>query len=474
MYGQDVNHQNPTVRAILLEMQRRKANTGIDGIRIDGAQDFKFFNPFSGEVEYDDQYLSDMAEVIQDINGNPRRLFTIYEDGRPWPAAGWEEISTYRDIVQYKPDAFQWGPLIFAHNTPSLKGFWNRKWRRVGEVMQVGANWITGCGNHDTLRRGTQVDTSLDINWNLGDSLVDVLNNAYDNPAISLMVYGFSPGVPMDFINCTMRAPWGFLRNTDDRYGVKVVSEEAGGFLDWQIIPETYKDPEVFPRLKAMGFAKLGELRQFVTGLYDAIEETNYDLDEVAQICQRHLGAEADKEEVKAEAKQRKSASELQKLNQPDKSQILMELDVQKLKDFAKAFMEDAHDISNVWLQEGVLNSEQTAFNLALRRFRLVNSWLGHNLEGLDRFNRIHEESCTAFYGLRTAPASEEQVSEPQQIAMVTHMGGDPLTVTLGDWLQIDLEEWRIAIASPGLAIDDLKSFELRDSEAVLLERITS
>ena len=430
MYGQDVNHQNPTVRAILLEMQRRKNNTGVDGIRVDGAQDFKFFNPLSGRVEYDDNYLNDMAEVLQDVGDHERRLFAIFEDGRPWPAEGWEEISTYRDIVEFRPDAFQWGPLIFAHNTPSLRQFWDRKWRRVVEQTQVGANWITGCGNHDTLRRGTQVDPELDINWNLGKGLPEVLNNAYDNPAIALFTYGFSPGLPMDFINCTMRAPWGFLRNTDDRYGVKVVAEEAGGFLDWQIIPETYDWPELFPRLKAMGFAKLGELRQFVRGLYDAIEETDYDLEEVAKLCQEFIVADPESETVKEKAKGRKSAQELQKLNVPEKSEILTKLDVGKLKDFAKNFMEDAHEMCNVWLQQDVIDPEQVAFNLALRRFRRANPWLHQNLSNLDRFNRINTENQTVFYGMRTAPTEEGQTAQ-HQVAMVSHMGGDPLTVTL-------------------------------------------
>ena len=44
MYGQDLNHQLPMPRAILLEMQRRKINTGADGIRIDGGQDFRSVN----------------------------------------------------------------------------------------------------------------------------------------------------------------------------------------------------------------------------------------------------------------------------------------------------------------------------------------------------------------------------------------------------------------------------------------------
>lgn len=475
MYGQDVNHQNPTVRAILLEMQRRKNNTGADGIRVDGAQDFKFFNPLSGRVEYDNNYLDDMAEVIQEIEDSKRHLFAIFEDGRPWPADGWEEISTYRDIIEFKPDTFQWGPLIFAHNTPTLRHFWDKKWRRVTEQMQMGENWITGCGNHDTLRRGTQVDPDLEVNWNLGSGLPEVLNNAYDNAAITLMTYGFSPGLPMDFINCTMRAPWGFLRNTDDRYGVKVVAEEAGGFLDWQVIPENYHWPELFPRLKAMGFTKLGELRQFVRGLYDALEETNYDLNEVVHLCQEFIGPEADSEPARDEAKKRKSAKELQKLNVPDKSTILTQLDVDNLKVFAKNFMEDAYEICNVWLQQDVIDPKQVAFNLALRRFRKANPWLRKNLSNLDRFNRISTNDQTVFYGLRTAPAKQGQTSK-QQIAMVAHMGGDPLTITLGDWLQIDLEEWKVTLSSPTVQLKDTtqilpQSFELTDGQAVLLEK---
>lgn len=471
MYGQDVNHQNPVVRAILLEMQRRKNDTGIDGIRVDGAQDFKFFNPLSGRVEYDDQYLKAMAEVVQQIGDTQRRLFAIFEDGRPWPAEGWEEISTYRDIIEFQPDAFQWGPLIFAHNTPSLRGFWDKKWRRVTEQTQLGANWITGCGNHDTLRRGTQVDPELPINWNLGEGLPEVLNNAYDNPAISLFTYGFSPGLPMDFINCTMQAPWGFLRNTDDRYGVKVVAEEAGGFLDWQIIPETYNWPELFPRLKAMGFSKLGELRQFVRGLYNAIEETDYDLEEVASLCHRFINVAPDSEEIKTEKDNRKSAKELSKLNVPERSSVLHNLDVGLLKEFAKAFMEDAHEMCNVWLQEDVVNPERAQFNLSLRRFRHANPWLRDNLSGTDRFNRLSEEDYTVFYGLRRPP-KEIRTEDDYAIAIVTHMGGKPLEITLSDWLQINPDEWRVAVASPGVAIEDAKLFTLSDSQAVLLEKV--
>ena len=124
MYGQKIEHQNPNVRAILLEMQRRKMNTGADALRIDGGQDFQFFNPLSGEVEYDDEYLKAMADIPQEI----QRISTIplphlRKMDAPWPNPGWEEIATYRDVLEYLPHTVQWGPLIFAHNKPTVKNF---------------------------------------------------------------------------------------------------------------------------------------------------------------------------------------------------------------------------------------------------------------------------------------------------------------------------------------------------------------
>jgi hypothetical protein len=250
------------------------------------------------------------------------------------------------------------------------------------------------------------------------------------------------------------------------------VAEEAGGFLDWQIIPETYDWPQLFPRLKAMGFTKLGELRQFVRGLYDAIAETDYDLEEVAHLCQKYIAADTDPDGEAANHQPRKSVQELKKLNVPDKSEILTKLDVGKLKEFARNFMEDAHEMCNVWLQEAVLDADQVAFNLALRCFRRAHPWLQENLSNLDRFNRISTDEQTVFYGLRTAPTG----TPAPQIAMVAHMGGAPLTVTLGDWLQINLTDWRGVIASPGLDLEDVNAiptaFELQDSQALLLERV--
>ncbi|MBE9127352.1 MULTISPECIES: glucosylglycerol hydrolase [unclassified Coleofasciculus] len=459
MYGQDLNHQLPTVRAIFLEMQRRKLNTGADGIRIDGGQDFRFFNPLSGLVEYDDAYLLAMSDVVQEIGGHKRLLFTIFEDGRPWPAEGWEDISTYRELIDLKPESYQWGPLIFAHNTPALETFWDRKWRRVCEVMYEGDRWITGCANHDTVRRGNQIELDTPINWHLGSTLPEVFKNAYDNPATTLWVYGFSPGLPMDFINATMHAPWMFFRNTDERYGVKVVAEEIG-FLDWQITSQLYAAEGNFTHLKSLGFLELEQLREFGRALQTAMIEKDYNLVEVVRACQFCLGDNTDQCDIE----------HLKKLNQPGMIAFLKDLTLERLKSFSLMFMEDCYEVCNVSHYETALDSLRTGFNLNLRRFRHAHPWLGHNLAGTDRFNKISDNEQTVFYGIRSNPQDHGE-----QVAMVAHMGGKPITVTLGDWLQLELAEWKIAIASPGLDdnhLADLRCFELQDSQAVLLKHV--
>jgi len=463
MYGQDLNHQLPTVRAIFLELQRRKINTGADGIRVDGGQDFRFFNPLSGRVEQDDAYLLAMSDLVQEINGCQRLLFTIYEDGRPWPEEGWEEKSTYRELIELKPESYQWGPLIFAHNTPTLTGFWERKWRRVCEVIQIGDRWITGCGNHDTLRRGSQVDPSKPINWRLGENLTEVIRHAYDNQAVTLWVYGFSPGLPMDFINCTTRSPWMFFRNTDDRYGVKVISEEMG-FLDWQISPEFYDREWVFPRVKSLGFKTLEQLRAFGRFLEETILERNYDLLEVIQTF--HSLIKNDRIDI--------SDTDLffmKFLDTPEIISYIRKLNVERFKKFAQMFMEDCYQVCNVSHYLEDLNPDNTEFNLKLRQFRRDRSWLNGNLKATDRFNKISEGDRTIFYGIRSNP---ENPSE--QIAMVAHLEGEPFEITLGDWLQLDMSEWTVDLASVGLNdnnnLADLRCFNLANSQALLLKPI--
>lgn len=456
MYGQDLNHQLPMVRAILLEMQRRKIDNGVDGIRIDGGQDFRFFNPLSGKVEQDDAYLLAMSNVTQEIVGNKRLLFTIFEDGRPWPEEGWEEKSRYRELIELKPDSYQWGPLIFAHNTPSLQGFWHKKWSRVLEVMTTGDHWITGCANHDTVRRGNQIALEEPINWHLGKTLPQIMRKAYDNPAINTWVYGFSPGLPMDFINATMHAPWMFFRNTDEQYGVKVVSEEIG-FLSWQVTPNLYKKPHAFPRLKAQGFKQLKQLQEFGQALHAAMIQQDYNLAEVLEVLRSCTETHCIVE-----------LPVLKELMRGSMVRFLKKLDLDRLKNFALMYMEDCYQLCNVSYYAEDLDPKQTEFNLALRQFRHQHPWLGDNITEGDRFERITEDNRIIFYGVRYAPEHQEGV------AMISHLEGTAITLDLEELLGLQLDKWQVAIASPGLATDNLQNLHLEHSQALLLTPVTA
>ena len=453
MYGQDLNHQLPMVRAILLEMQRRKINTGADGIRIDGGQDFRFFNPLSGRVEQDDAYLLEMSNVVQEIAGHQRLLLTIFEDGRPWPEEGWEEKSTYRELIELKPESYQWGPLIFAHNTPSLRGFWDKKWSRVMEVMTIGDRWITGCGNHDTVRRGNQIDSRQAINWHLGKTLPDVLHNAYDNPAVTLWFNCFSPGLPMDFINTTMHAPWLFFRNTDEQYGVKVVSEEVG-FLDWQISAELYRQPHCFPRLKTLGFKQLKQLQQFGKALHHAMIQQNYNLAEVVEVLRACTSP--DKHCIEA-------LSPCVELMRGGMVRFLKKLDEDRLKSFALMFMEDCYQVCNVSNYGHKINASRARFNLNTREFRHQHSWLAHNLLENDTFDKISDRDRTIVYGIRHNPESEAAV------AIIANFEGDAIELDVSEILNIDLADWQIALATPQLEVTDLTKLKLGNSQGILM-----
>jgi hypothetical protein len=242
MYGQELDYTEPVVRATLLEMQRRKMNFGADGIRVDGAQDFTNWDPERGEW-HDDEFLAEMDRVVQEVAGVEYRPWMIYEDGRPWPREDWELASTYRTLIEQHPHCFQWSPITFAHNTPALLTFWATKWWRVREVADRGSRWITGVANHDTVRRGTQraVPDSWEdgdpINPYLGETPAETLDRAYDNPATNALIHCLLPGVPMDFLNANFRAPWGFVRDTDESWNVKVVADEHN-LVEWQVTEE--------------------------------------------------------------------------------------------------------------------------------------------------------------------------------------------------------------------------------------------
>ena len=442
MYGQNVNYRNWNVRAMLLEMQRRKGDFGADGIRVDGAQDFKWWDSDAEVMRHDDDYLQEMSDVVQDVAGVKYRPWFIFEDGRPWPQEDWELSSTYKAVIekQRDDDVFQWGPLTFAHNTPFLYTFWLSKWWRIREIVEGGSNWISGCANHDTLRRGTQVNPKLNVNTRLGDTRMDILDHAYDNPAISMLTYAAFPGVPMDFLNAVARASWGFIRNQDDKYGVKIMAEEAISF-DWQVDEYAFSMPSSFARLKALGFETREDLDRYLKVLPALVEVTDYDLDVIAGL--------------------------LNAVDPPLSGP--KPFTPAGLKLIARAWMDDMHDYCNVAGYLDRLSEAQTSFGLSLRQFRRDRPWLRQNFGPRDSFSYAQPVDGTVlFTAFRHGPDGE-------QVYMVVHMEGgettdfDPLTLDHQAWSQ---EGWELALRTPSIGPDYTGGpITLRDSMGVVFTR---
>jgi hypothetical protein len=412
MYGQHLDYRNPIVRAHLLEMQRRKANFGADGLRVDGAQDFTWWDPDEQQLRYDDRYMLEMSDVVQEVSGVEFRPWMIFEDGRPWPRDDWELASSYRAVTERQPHVVQWGPLTFAHNTPFLFTFWISKWWRLREVAEVGADWISGCANHDTLRRGSQVDPQERINTYLGDSLPETIARSYDHPAATLLFHAFLPGIPMDFLQATARAPWSFFRNSDARYATKVWGEEAR-FLSWRVTEDAYRQDGHFARLKALGFTDLSLLRSFTSELESAVALLG---DDEGQVLARLQGAP------------RPAGFDLT----PD-----------GLAAGYRAWMSDIHDFCNVDRHLGDLDRVTVRFDLAVREFRRQRPWLRDNLSADDVFDYRHPTSgSVVFFGVRTAPDTSERV------LLIVNMEGAPATVNPNELISSD-HRWEPALWAP-------------------------
>lgn len=440
MYGQNLDYQNPAVRAILLEMQRRKVDFGADGVRVDGAQDFKWWDASAQQLRHDDEYLQSMSDIVQEVGGLRYRPWFIFEDGRPWPDEDWELSSTYRSVIdaQRDPDVYQWGPLTFAHNTPFLYTFWLSKYWRIREMLDVGSNWISGTSNHDTLRRGTQVNPELNINTRLGRTRMEILDKAYDNPAVHVLTYVALPGVPMDFLNAMARASWGFVRNQDDKYGVKVVAEEAIS-LKWQVDEYAYSVPGNFMRLKELGFTTREELARFFEFLPALVKVTEYDLEEIARL-----------------------------LNKAEPPLAGPYYSVGSLKQVARAWMDDMHDYCNVSNSLSGLDPDQSEFCLNVRNFRRARPWLRDNYGPDDHFDYVKPiGGRTLFAALRNGP--------DEQVFSVMHMEGkateeiEPLSLKVPG---IEGTGWDLTLRTPSIGQDYVGGpITLRDSMALVYTR---
>jgi len=441
MYGQDLNYRNPVVRAMLVEMLRRKMQFGFDGIRVDGAQDFKYWDDEHQELRHDDDFLTGLSYIPVEIGDTSLYPWMIFEDGRPWPREDWELASTYRHLTEMQPFAYQWSPLIFAHNTPFLFTYWISKWWRMQEVMKHGDKWISGYANHDTVRRGTQVDPSiLRVNTTMGESLKEILDFAYNYPATTLLTHAFLPGLPMDFINSSVYAPWSFMRNTDAMYQLKVASEEAR-FLDWQVTDIEFYDPVHFKNLKELGFASLEALRRFTKALAEYVEITGYNKSAIAHM-----------------------------LNQTTPALEVTEWTEKKLDEFSQAWMNDIYDYCNISHHQKNASEEVSDFNLKARNFRFEHPWLEENFGKNDVLNYVTPANGTVlFYGRRTAPDGSEE------LLFAANLEGQPKSVTPVDFPvgKIPKDGWERVLTTPGVgAVEADKEFQLKASNGVIFRRI--
>ena len=410
MYGQNLNYRHPVVRAILLEMAARKMGFGADGLRVDGAQDFNYWNEEDSCLVHDDEFLLAMGHQPIAVEDTQYRPWTIFEDGRPWPREDYQLSSSYRALIERDPRAYQWGPLTFAHNTPFASAFWISKWWRLEESAFLGEKWISGVANHDTRRRGAQTDPqSVSINRRLGDTLPDILRNAYDHIGFNLLFHAFLPGVPLDFINTNARAPWGFLRNTDDRYAVKVMEEEWRSML-WQIDEQRYQRPDFFIRLKELGFLTFADLEYFVQNLARSMLATQNDVARVAQFFDSLAPSVAGPKP----------------------------LDVPAMGVIARAWMDDMHAYCNVALHQEDLDAAQTAAMLAVRRFRQNNPWLAANLGDKDCFYfRRPVDGTVLVAGLRRHPENTREV------LLLLNLEGEPATLNVAEMMPQAGSGWR-------------------------------
>ncbi|AFG37365.1 glucosylglycerol hydrolase [Spirochaeta africana] len=401
MYGQVLDYRHPVVREILLEMQRRKSCYGIDGLRVDGAQDFKYYDPEAQQLLHDDDYLHRMNDQVVEVADSRYLPWMIFEDGRPWPDDDWELSSTYLEVTRQLPNVLQWGPLTFAHNTPFLYTFWAQKWWRVREAFLQGESWITGCANHDTLRRGTQVDPEERINSRLGSDHRAIFRRGYNNPGAQLLAYAAMPGVPMDFLHANIGAPWSFIRNTDDRWAIKVVSEESR-FLTWAVDDALYARSDSFVRLKGFGFTTLERLRGFLHHLDLAMRAAEYHRETAARILDAALP------------------------NSPLSPHSLANLNA-----FARAWMDDLHEYCNASRWHDGADSRQSRFHRELRELRRQYPYLSRNINPATE-TVFHLEPCNGsvvYCALRHNPADDSR------ILVVINMEGKTVTLRIENLL---------------------------------------
>jgi hypothetical protein len=438
-YGQRVNVRQPVVRALLLEILARKLRYGADGIRIDEAQEMQWWDETAGVFRPDTELLGLMSEVSQEVAGVRYRPWMVFEDGTPWPEAEGALAYTYHEVNDRYPYVWQLGPLSLEGNVPYRQTYWLNRWWRVEEIAATGRQWVSGSANHDTLRRATQLDPTIPVNGWLGQSLPEIFAAGFDNPAVWLFTYAMLPGIPMDFINAPFRAPWTFIRNTDDRYSVKIVAEEAH-FLDWAVSAEEFERDDALRRLKALGFATYDDLHRFMTVLNHVVQATEYDLGCIVEM-----------------------------LNAVEPPLAGLSLTEPSLRVLARAWMDDLFDYCNIWRFVEGTEPARSDFHLAVRNFRRARPWLMENLSGDDVLAYLKPCNGTVLvYGSRRAPDRGEK------LLFIANLEGAPRTIVPTELPLDDLgaDGWRPVLVTPGTEVRGIdQPVELENGAGIVLAR---
>ena len=415
-YGLHLDYQNPWVRAILLESQRRKSNFGSDGLRIDASDNIQYKNPATGEMECDEEYLYEMSQVTLEVAERRFRPWMIFEDGRPYPQEPWKVLLLDK-VTKKQPYAFQWSPLTISRSNPFCHGFWKKCQARIGKFLYSGDHSITGFATHDTLRRATQVDPQLTkINPHLGSHLPEILQNSYNNSAARLIESILVPGIPIHFIQASFRAPWGFFRNQiTDTEPAKFLAEEAK-FLDWTIEEQQFAEPWAFPALKKMGFETYGHLREFLQ--FKIIHPEGF------------------------------------------------------LTRVLENWMADVYQMCNLgpYQKENPNLAAEATFALQVREFRLSRPWLRHHYQEKDHYGAIFSDTSVIHGGLRQDPEGREA------LAFVLNVEGRAKTIQKPTgFLPISAEGWKPVLVPPTLRKQNLqidRPIFLQNGEGVVFQKI--
>ncbi|TVR14739.1 MAG: hypothetical protein EA391_12295 [Balneolaceae bacterium] len=439
MYGLNINFKHPLVRAIILEIVKRKLGWGIDGLRIDASHDITYYDAETDTVHIDDEFLREMSSVEAEAAGVNFRPWMIFEDARPWPRSDWELACTYRDVTFQQKHPHQWGPMIFAYNTPYTLTYWLSKWWRIREQCRHGNKWITGYANHDTFRRGTQSDPSKsNVNHLLGNSLKAVMEKAYNNPSATLLMNGFLPGVPMDFLHPLSGTPWSFIRNTDTDFSVKITAQEAH-FTEWQITSVEFQHTRFFKKLKNLGFVTIDGFRRFAKTLQFLINVTGNNLKLTAEL-----------------------------LNQFEPPFEVHDWDIKKLNHFSSCWMQDMCEYCNTDMHTETADTRKAIFNFHVRQFRLRNPWLNNNF-GHDDFLHYKDpaEGSVIYYGYRKNEVTGKE------IIFLANMEGqaNQVTPTQFEFPIKHPKKWRVAVSTPSVRAKKIdQPLRLSISQGIIFE----